>query len=228
MLSLRSVYSAAEVAEWAQKMAAKAGVDKLALAVEHKFDGVSLAVRVSKDGRVTAATRGDGETGDDVTAAVERWARDLPAAAGGQREVRAEAVVLRAELDERYRTCRHMASALINTDVGPGDGAVDRGRRALRLMPFEVVSDASRGSSHRVALAAEGEVPTPEQQGLDVHAVIERATAARASLPFESDGLVFKVDDVALHETLGRTARFPRWALAFVGRVRREQPSTPD
>lgn len=205
-------------------------------AAELKFDGLAINLRYEDGALVCAATRGDGETGEDVTENV-RTVAQIPLRlhlAEGERappvlEVRGEIYMKRADF-ERYNA-RALAAGE-KPMVNPRNGAAGSIRQldskiaASRPLSFfayglgEVVGwplPETHGAT-LVALAAFGvpvcaerAVVTGPQALADFH---RRMGERRAGLPFDIDGVVYKVNSRALQEQLGFVTREPRWAVA--------------
>jgi DNA ligase (NAD+) len=201
-------------------------------ACELKFDGLAINLRYQRGVLVQATTRGDGETGEDVTQNV-RTIHCIPlhlkGCAAEVLEVRGEVYMSRRDF-ERYNE-RQRAQGL-PTLVNPRNGAagsirqLDPALAARRPLSFfayglgEVRGWASPATHNAVlgALAALG-VPVSDEravvqgaQGLvDFH---QRIAAKRDQLPFDIDGVVYKVNSLALQVELGFVSREPRWAVA--------------
>ncbi|CAB1368172.1 NAD-dependent DNA ligase LigA [Denitratisoma oestradiolicum] len=201
-------------------------------AAELKFDGLAVNLRYEDGLLVQAATRGDGETGEDVTQNV-RTIRQIPLRLIGQApavlEVRGEAFIRRPDF-ERYNERQRMQGkpALVN----PRNGAAGSIRQldptlcAQRPLSFfayglgEVESWAQPETHGAVldALSALG-LPVCEHravvQGAEGLAAFHRNMGDRRdSLPFDIDGVVYKVNSLALQQRLGFVTREPRWAVA--------------
>ncbi|WP_079414995.1 NAD-dependent DNA ligase LigA [Thiomonas intermedia] len=202
-------------------------------AAELKFDGLALSLRYEQGRLVQAATRGDGETGEDVTLNV-RTIRSVPLQLRGNPpavlEVRGEALMKRADF-ERYNARQRDKG--LPTLVNPRNGAagsirqLDPAMAAQRPLAFyaygwgEIVGWADQPDTHHAmldAIEALG-LPVAKQRvhgagaGVltDFHA---RIAAARDSLPFDIDGVVYKVDSLSLQRELGFRNREPVWAVA--------------
>ena len=201
-------------------------------AVELKFDGLAVNLRYESGVLVQAATRGDGETGEDVTQNV-RTMRTIPLRLQGDApevlEVRGEAYMSRPDFErynERQRTLDKP------TLVNPRNGAagsirqLDPALAARRPLSFfayglgETVGWA-QPTTHRGVLDALQSFGMPVcehrtvAQGAD--GLIEfhaRIRTLRDSLPFDIDGVVYKVNSLALQQRLGFVTREPRWAVA--------------
>ncbi len=199
---------------------------------ELKFDGLAINLRYEGGRLVQAATRGDGETGEDVTHTI-RTIRVIPARLKGCHaqvlEVRGEVFMRRDDfeaLNERQR------AAGAKTFVNPRNAAagvvrqLDANIASQRPLSFFAYGlgdvqgwDIPAGHSATLdALAAMG-VPVNGDRSLvdgadglaEFHA---RIAARRDALPFDIDGVVYKVDDRALQQQLGFKTREPRWAVA--------------
>ncbi len=200
---------------------------------ELKFDGLAINLRYEKGQLVQAATRGDGETGEDVTENV-RTVRQIPrrlhvTSPPPVLEVRGEIYIKLADF-ERFN--QRAAAAGEKVLVNPRNGAagsirqLDSSVAASRPLSFfayglgEVQGWAVPATQSRIldALCAFGIPVSGERavlQGPEALADFHTAIAKkRHELPFEIDGVVYKVNSLALQERLGFVAREPRWAIA--------------
>lgn len=208
-------------------------------AAELKFDGLAMSLRYEHGVLVRAATRGDGETGEDVTHNVRTIGQvplRLPADVPAVLEVRGEVYMARADfeaLNERQREKIAAGAKGEKTFVNPRNAAagavrqLDSSVAAQRPLSFfaygwgEVSDPAVFGMSQFGALMqlkAWG-FPVAEQTARCAGAPAlvafhQRIAAARDQLPFDIDGVVYKVDDLALQQRLGFVTREPRWAVA--------------
>lgn len=208
-------------------------------AAELKFDGLAMSLRYEHGVLVRAATRGDGETGEDVTHNVRTIGQvplRLPADVPAVLEVRGEVYMARADfeaLNERQREKIAAGAKGEKTFVNPRNAAagavrqLDSSVAAQRPLSFfaygwgEVSDPAVFGMSQFGALMqlkAWG-FPVAEQTARCTGAAAlvafhQRIAAARDQLPFDIDGVVYKVDDLALQQRLGFVTREPRWAVA--------------
>ncbi|MDP2825483.1 MAG: NAD-dependent DNA ligase LigA [Sulfuritalea sp.] len=201
-------------------------------AAELKFDGLAINLRYENGVLVQASTRGDGETGEDVTQNV-RTVRRIPLRLEGNAppvlEVRGEVFMSRPDF-ERYNEKQRALGR--PTLVNPRNGAagsirqLDPAMAAERPLSFYAYGlGESRGwelpathSGVLDALAASG-LPVCEDravvQGADgLIAFHARIRDARDALPFDIDGVVYKVNSLALQQRLGFVTREPRWAVA--------------
>ncbi len=197
-----------------------------------KIDGLSIALTYEDGQLVGGATRGDGVQGEDVTAnvrtirAIPLRLRDAPA---GSLEIRGEVYLPRASFARMNQEREEAAEPLF---ANPRNAAAGTMRN---LDPAQVAKRRLGAWIYQLATPVPGAPPTHagtlgmlERWGLpieshrrrcdDIDAVLEfcREWAdKRRALDFDTDGVVVKVDDLALRERLGATSRFPRWAMAF-------------
>ena len=201
-------------------------------AAELKFDGLAINLRYERGVLVLAATRGDGETGEDVTQnvrTVQRIPLRLGEGAPPVLEVRGEVFMRRPDFERYNARQRALGRATL---VNPRNGAAGSIRQldpkiaAQRPLSFYAYGlGETQGwnlpETHAGVLDAlsafglpvcEHRVVTAGADGLI--AFHERIRAARDSLPFDIDGVVYKVNALALQQRLGFVTREPRWAVA--------------
>ena len=205
---------------------------------ELKFDGLAINLRYEHGRLVQAATRGDGETGEDVTHTVRMIAtvpKQLRKVDAPVVEIRGEVFMRRDDfeaLNERQRQLIDDGAKGEKTFVNPRNAAagvvrqLDAGKAAKRPLSFFAyglgeVEGWTIPPTHSALLAALKRMGVPVNdasavvQGADgLVAFHERIAALRDTLPFDIDGVVYKVDDRALQATLGFKSREPRWAVA--------------
>ena len=232
MLSLDNAYGEDDLRAFDERLRRGAGLGDTAVpyVAELKIDGLSIALTY-EDGRlVRGATRGDGVRGEDVTANV-RTIRAIPLSLkggpAGRIEVRGEVFLPRAEFDAINRERGELGEPLYANprNVAAGtmrnlDPALVR-RRNLRAYTYQLLGHAELPTHWAMleAMCAWGlPVEGNRRACAGVDEVLEfcRAWAEkRHELPFDTDGVVVKLDDLTLRDRLGSTAKFPRWATAF-------------
>ena len=204
----------------------------VAYMAELKFDGLAVSLRYEHGALKVAATRGDGETGEDVTANV-RGIAAIPARLRGQAppvlEVRGEIYMTRADfarLNERqeaagqklYVNPRNTAAGAVR-QLDPAITA----RRPLAFFSYGIGQTEGwtlppTQSALFDALAALGLPVNGDRRiahgAAELAAFYEEVRARRGDLPFEIDGVVYKVDSLELQRSLGFRTREPRWAVA--------------
>ena len=213
----------------------------LAYNAELKFDGLAINLRYERGELVQAATRGDGETGEDVTHTV-RMIPTVPKRLRGAGAVQAAVIEVRGEvfmrrdhfeaLNERQRKLIEAGAKNEKTFVNPRNAAagvvrqLDASKAAKRPLSFfayalgEVVGWEVPATQHglgvafsKMGLPVNGD--SAAVQGAEGLVHFHQAIAARRdALPFDIDGVVYKLDDRALQEQLGFKSREPRWAVA--------------
>lgn len=233
MTSIDNAFTEDDVRDWdARVRKGLAAGGEIAYTAEPKFDGVSLSLQYEDGILRRAGTRGDGYTGEDITANA-RTIKAVPLKLHGrgwpQRvEVRGEVVMPKNDFarlnDEQLKRGEKIFANPRNAAAGSLrqlDPRITAGR-PLMFLPWGV-GDASaliapRYSEVAVRLRAWGfrisEYFEVAQGAEGCLAYYRRVLGRREQLPFEIDGVVYKVDELAARERLGFTARAPRWAVA--------------
>jgi DNA ligase (NAD+) len=230
MLSLGNAFTDQDIVDFVtrlRKLLALPEAAALELVAEPKVDGLSCSLRYERGTLVLAATRGDGSEGEDVTANVRTIAdlpRQLPEPVPAVLEVRGEVYMTRAEflamnagLEEPFANPRNAAAGALRQK-----DAAKTAERPLRFFAYALgeVSEplAERHWLVRARLGALGfslnepaALCASTAELLDFYRAVE---ARRAELPFDIDGVVYKVDRLELREELGFVSRAPRWAIA--------------
>ena len=232
MLSLDNTYSEEEVGAFYRRMTKLLPNDKIPVVVEPKVDGVAVSL-LYENGRLRyAATRGDGTTGDDITQNV-RTIRSLPKQLKGDPpkvfEVRGEVFMtkegfakLNAERSEAglavFANPRNSAAGSLKqldpaiTAQRPlgivlyGTGAVEGVELTHHSQLFSLLKRLGLPTSDRWWMADSLE---------EILSAIHELEKVRHDFVYETDGAVVKVDDFRQRESLGMTAKAPRWAMAF-------------
>jgi DNA ligase (NAD+) len=235
MLSLGNAFSADELRAFDGRVrrglglaAAPEPLPELRYGAELKIDGLAVSLRFERGRFRLGATRGDGTTGEDVTANL-RTIRAIPdrlnepvtiEARGEVYMPRAEFARINAEREEAglalYANPRNSGAGSLRQQ----DPRITAGRR-LSAWFYQLIEEppAASQSAALERLAALGLPVNPESAaGLDIEGVIEFVESwreRRHGLPYETDGVVVKVDQVDQQERLGLVARAPRWAIAY-------------
>lgn len=233
MLSLGNAFAEEDVAEFVTRLRRFLSLgdeDDLLLVAEPKIDGLSCSLRYERGRLVLAATRGDGAEGEDVTRNV-LTIKDVPqtlAGAPAVLEVRGEVYMSRADFLAMNRERTALGGEVFANPRNAAAGslrqlnpAVTAGR-PLRFFGYALgevsAAVAATHSEMRRRLADWGfSLNEPARTCLDVGGLMayyREIEAARAELPFDIDGVVYKVDRYDLRERLGSTAKGPRWAIA--------------
>ena len=198
---------------------------------EPKFDGLAMSLRYEEGRLVQAATRGDGEVGEDVThnvRTIRQIPLALPAGVPPVLEVRGEVYMRRADFDALNERQREQGGKTFVNPRNAAAGAVrqlDSGIAAQRPLSFFAYG---LGEVQGAEFATHFEVleklktwgfPVAAQAGIalgatELVAFHQRIGAARDQLPYDIDGVVYKVNSLALQRQLGFVTREPRWAVA--------------
>jgi DNA ligase (NAD+) len=237
MLSLENAYNEDELRDFHARIcrALNRPVETpLPYVAELKIDGVSLALTYEAGRLVRGVTRGDGIRGENVTSNV-RVIRTIPASLSGpapaRMEIRGEIYLPRSVFlkmnDEREQAGLPLFANPRNAAAGALRTLDSRAvaRRGLSAYTYQILMPAGAEppvTSHAAALrqlVAWGAPVEPHWEaceGLDALVTFcHRWREERRGLEFETDGVVIKLDDLALRRQLGTTAKFPRWAVAF-------------
>ena len=233
MLSLANAFTDAEVGDFVRRIEQTLDVRDPAFSVEPKLDGLAVSLRYEAGRFVVAATRGDGATGEDVTANI-RTIRTIPLQLlGGDwpqvLEVRGEVFMpVAAFNDYNARVLAEGGRPLAN----PRNGAAGSLRqldtritaqRPLAFFAYAVgaVDGGVLPTTHSATLARLRDWGFPIStenacvRGVDGLLEYYRSIGERrAQLPFDIDGVVYKLDDYALQREMGFVSRAPRWAIA--------------
>lgn len=233
MLSIDNSYNPDMLREWDKSLRKTLGSEPIAYVVELKIDGVAMSLTYENGLLTVGATRGDGERGDDVTHNL-RAMPEVPLKLAGDAlpklfEARGEVYLTRADLirinrkrtdagEKPYENCRNLAAGSLKL-LDPKLSA----ERKLRLFAYALGAlDGLEIASHRQALEALrnfGFPVNPHTASFDsIEAVIEHVLSwneKRHDLPYDTDGMVVKVDSYAQRQKLGATSKFPRWARAY-------------
>ena len=234
MLSLDNALNEAELREFDARVKSLLKTESYEYVAELKLDGLSMAVRYQDSRLAQALTRGDGRTGEEVTGNA-RTIRSLPlrSRAGAipekDFEVRGETVMLRRSFERlneereraglaRFANPRNAAAGALRA-LDPSVTAV----RQLDYFTYFLLKDGrpllpSHWESLEHLSAAGFKVNSHRKKCPDLDellAFIREWETKRDSLPYETDGVVAKIDSVSQQERLGWTAKSPRWAIAF-------------
>ena len=231
MLSLDNALNQGELREFDRRVRDLLGGADYSYTAELKLDGLSLAVRYAGGQLVRAITRGDGAVGEDVTENA-RTIRTLPlhvASVYPSFEVRGEVIMTRRAFEQVNLEREREGLALY---VNPRNSAAGSlrlldpavmAKRRLEFLPYFLLVDgqpvlASHWASLEAMKAMGFKVNPLRQKCANVDELWEFFASwenRRDDLPYEIDGVVAKVDSVAQQQTLGWTAKAPRWAIAL-------------
>lgn len=239
MLSLDNTYNEDELKDFDRRIRDILGDHEFTYAVEPKFDGASIRLRYEAGKLQLGATRGDGETGDDITANI-KTIRDIPLMIESQEtlEVRGEAYM---EKEAFIRLNENREQQDLPAFANPRNSTAgslkmqdprEVARRPIKFFAFDLIPDTFDNElTHKQKLIRLKDQGIPVCDYFEVcesigHVmeVINRWDQNRHTLPYETDGVVIKVNETRYYEELGYTSKFPRWAIAY--KFQAEQATT--
>lgn len=241
MLSLGNTYNIGEIEEFAQRAENSLG-NAFTYSCELKFDGTAICLTYVKGKLFRALTRGDGIVGDDVTENVRRI-KNIPQQLSGsgypdEFEIRGEILMpyeafdrLNKERedneDQPFANPRNAASGSLKL-LDPKEVA----HRGLWCTLYHIPADNVLFETHSQALdaAASWGLPVSDKRRIchnikEIEDYINYWDTERKGLPYATDGIVIKINELAYQRELGYTAKSPRWAVAF--KFKAEQACTP-
>lgn len=215
MLSLDKMYEVDQIKDFVSKLNTE-------VVLEPKIDGISIVLYYKQGKLYRAVTRGNGMVGNDVTENIkmirdipQKLTRDIDIAVRGEIYLpKAELQRINAESDIQYANCRNLTAGLIR-HKHPAKLA------GIKLSIFVYEGYYANSPSTHVEILKDLDelgfiVNHYELTSVkDMDFAIWRLTDARALLPYDIDGLVFKVNNIAERDKLGFTRHHPRWAMAF-------------
>ncbi len=232
MLSLNNAFADDDITAFDKRVREAVDSDAIEYAAEPKFDGLAISLTYLDGILVTAATRGDGNTGEDVTANL-RTLRAIPLKLRAARppamlEVRGEVLMLRADFERLNLRQREQGEKEF---VNPRNAAAGSLRQldpritAARRLAFyaygtgAIIDGGLRKHSQLLDRLAELGFPVTGVRAIvnGVEGMLgyyRELGAKRAKLPFDIDGVVYKVNDLSAQNTLGFVSRAPRFAIA--------------
>ena len=245
MLSLDNAFSYDALREWDRRVREGSGQEKIEYVAEHKFDGLSISLQF-EDGVLTrGVTRGDGTTGEDVTPNV-KTIRSIPLRVEAavlkkvklppDFEVRGEVMMTKKAFEALNREQERIGGKIFVNARNSAAGAVrvlDPSITAARRLDFFayylLVDGKVPFAKHSDSLQALKQLRFRASDDWKLCAGIEAVTAycddwdaKREKLPYEIDGVVIKVNSIAIQNELGYTAKAPRWAMAYKYPARQE------
>ncbi|MCG8806201.1 NAD-dependent DNA ligase LigA [Tenacibaculum finnmarkense] len=240
MYSLDNSYSKDDLLDWEKRLQKMLGTDAIQYTCELKYDGASINLTFENGQFIKAVTRGDGFQGDEVTANI-RTIKSIPLSVSSDFvsdfEMRGEIILPlegfhkmnqeRLENDEElYKNPRNTASGSLKLQDSTAVA-----KRPLDCLLYQVVTDQRKYKTHFEILENARnigfKVPKTITLANSIDAVFEFINhwdIERHNLPYETDGVVVKVNNLQQQEELGYTSKAPRWAIAY--KFKAEQVST--
>ena len=240
MYSLDNSYSKEDLLDWEKRIQKIIGTDQIEYTCELKYDGASINLTYENCQFVKAVTRGDGFQGDDVSNNI-RTIKSIPLSLTADFvrdfEMRGEIILPLdgfnkmneervANGEEEYRNPRNTASGSLKLQ-----DSAEVAKRPLDCLLYQVVTSERKYKTHFESLEAARKVgfKIPKTIVLaksidEVFEFVNHWDSKRHDLPYETDGIVIKVNNLQQQEELGYTAKAPRWAIAY--KFKAEQVST--
>ena len=247
MLSLENSYNADDLGDWDKKVREAARDKVLKYSVEPKFDGASISLLYEDDQLIRAVTRGDGIEGEDVTANI-RQIRSIPLSAPfssfgiQQIEIRGEVMMSKGSFQKFNEKQMEAGLQVLANPRNAASGSLrlkdpaavrQRGLDAflyhisnIVLLTGTAASSLLETHSGNLELLWKCGLRSPVKESkcfddmAEVIAHIGDFEKMRDTLPYEIDGMVIKVNSIALQEDLGMTSHHPRWAMAYKFKAR--------
>lgn len=247
MLSLDNSYNSEDLKDFDRKAKQAAKLDEITYCVEPKFDGGSISLIYENDFLVRGATRGNGVAGDDITSNVKQI-RTLPLSAAfskyglQQVEIRGEVLINKNNFKKYNEELIEKGFAPLANPRNAAAGtlrikdAAEVRRRKLEafvyhisdytLLPGGTLPEELKTHDGSLKLLWELGFRSPQKEKEvfnNIDGVINYCNEfeeKRDTLPYEIDGMVIKVNEVALQERLGMTSHHPRWAIAYKFKAR--------
>ncbi len=231
MYSLDNSYSKEDLLDWEKRLQKNLGTEAIEYTCELKYDGASINLTYENGEFIKAVTRGDGFQGDEVTSNI-RTIKSIPLLLNADFlsnfEIRGEIILplegfqkMNQERlmngEEAYRNPRNTASGSLKLQ-----DSTEVAKRPLDCLLYQVVTNEQTYSTHFESLEASRKVgfKVPDTIILaksidEVFHFVEKWDQKRHDLPYETDGVVIKVNNLQQQEELGYTAKAPRWAIAY-------------
>jgi DNA ligase (NAD+) len=244
MLSLENSYNEEDLLDWDRKARELTGLEVLDYCIEPKFDGASISLIYENDKLLRGVTRGDGVAGDEITTNI-RQIRSVPLSAAFSRygvqliEIRGEVLMNKsnfAKYNEQLAE-QHLPPLANPRNAAAGSLRIkdpkEVSRRNLEAFLYHV-SYFTPATDHPALATHSGSLKmlwdlgfrSPQKELKTVKGIRDVIDYCRAfeqqrdDLPYEIDGMVIKVDSIALQERMGMTTHHPRWAIAFKFKAR--------
>lgn len=232
MLSLSNVFNEEELGDFILKIQRFLNVDSnIDFVAEPKIDGLSCSLRYEGGNLVLAATRGDGSEGEDITANVQ-YINDIPKSLPKDvpdiLEVRGEIYMRRDEFIALNKRQEDAGKQIFANPRNAAAGSVRQldssvtAQRPLHFFGYALGETSAPISTTQAGIRkklkdwgfVEAEPSAVCNTAVDIVAYYNKVMVMRAELPYDIDGVVYKVNDLTLQERLGFVSRSPRWATA--------------
>jgi DNA ligase (NAD+) len=231
MYSLDNSYSKEDLMDWEKRIQKVLGEVKLSYTCELKYDGASISITYENGKLKRAVTRGDGFQGDDVTNNV-KTIRSIPLELKGdfpdKFDIRGEIILPFAGFEKMNQELIEIGETPYSNPRNTASGSLklqdsaEVAKRPLDCLLYFVIGDklTFKSQFEGLRLAREWGFKVPQEVSKatslqEVLSFIDYWDIHRHELPYETDGVVVKVNDIQFQEELGYTAKSPRWAMAY-------------
>ena len=246
MLSLENSYNDEDLLDWDRKAKELSGLDVIEYSVEPKFDGASVSLIYENNMLIRGVTRGDGETGDDITPNIKQI-KSIPLSATFSKH-NIQQIEIRGEILMNKNNFKKYNESLMEEGLPPLANPRNAAAGSLRIKDTAIVSRRNlEGFLYHVSFIVKQDETKPEEihshsdmlkllwnlgfrspkkemkvvKGIQgVIEFVNNFEKQRDELPYEIDGMVIKVNNLELQENLGMTSHHPRWAIAFKFKAR--------
>ncbi|MDR0677713.1 MAG: NAD-dependent DNA ligase LigA [Holosporaceae bacterium] len=228
MLSLENAYNEEDIANFFDRTRKASGKQDIELVLEPKLDGLSASITYNNEALVCAATRGDGSVGEDVTQnifTIQNIPRKISAFSG---EVRGEVIMLKSDFQELNRLRGIAGEKLFANPRNAAAGSLRQldsqitASRNLTFFAYSVLSNEINFSTQKEVLdflrvngfTVADKITICRNQS-ETFAFYKEIEKQRAELEYDIDGIVYKINDLALQRSLGSSTKFPRHSIAY-------------
>jgi len=234
MLSLTNALTKDDFQKFYSGLQEKLGKKDISLFAEPKFDGLAVSIEYKNGNLSSAVTRGDGKVGEDVTMNI-KTVKSLPLQLSGKNIPKK--LLLRGEIFMNKKDFERLNDQLIKNDGKPYANPRNVAAGSIRQLDPKITSERNlqifihgvadidlnlNDNKHSLLMKR---VQNMKIQTCELNALTQSFNQAckyyqemqekRETLPYEIDGIVYKIDDLKLHKTLGSTAKAPRWSIAY-------------
>lgn len=228
MLSLDNAYNEEDISAFMERIKKLSGLDDIKIILEPKFDGLSVSIKYEKGMLITAATRGDGYVGENITQ--NMLTLDIPKKIpiDAAIEIRGEVVMPKSDFQElnaqRQASSEKLFANPRNAAAGSLrqlDAEITRSRK-LKFFAYSIISDEIRFKSQmeildtlkKFGFCVTDKIALCKDQ-VDAYSFYKNMEKHRAEFNYDIDGVVYKVNDLELQKTLGASTKFPRHSIAY-------------
>jgi len=230
MLSLSNAFDSKDLEVFDKRICDELGLKEVKYAVEPKFDGLAVTIHYIDGALKMAATRGDGNTGEDVTHNI-KTIKSLPLKLSAQNhanriEIRGEVLIHKDDFDKLNQEQKESGLKMFANPRNAAAGSLRQldsvvaANRPLRFYAYSIdSSQAMKSQEQGLEVLKQLKIPTSGlsktvigvKQLIDYYQYIE---GIRKDLPYDIDGVVYKVDSLNYQDELGFLSKAPRWAIA--------------